>query len=152
MSPNVSKQTFHISHVCISLKVKGVLMWNLQHVIFVWRQRCWLILRKDFSVCPRNASYLCHMLSRKLTIKRWLKIFCQSVQKKWREGKKKSVTTYVSASSQSRDYDVTSADDYSMNSSKESLLAEQIWCLKLQHTWRYIFSKLHYNFFKATSL
>ena len=63
-------------------------MWNLQHVIFVWRQRYWLILQKNFSVCPSNESYICHMLSWKLTIKRWLKSFCQSVQKKWREGKK----------------------------------------------------------------
>ena len=36
---NVCKQTFHISHVRISQKVKGVLMWNLQHVIFKWRRR-----------------------------------------------------------------------------------------------------------------
>ena len=28
---NVCKQTFHISHVHISQKVKGVL-WNLQHI------------------------------------------------------------------------------------------------------------------------
>ena len=32
---NVSKQTFHISHVRISQKVKGVLMQNLQYIIFV---------------------------------------------------------------------------------------------------------------------
>ena len=36
---NVCKQTFHISHVRISQKVKGVLMWNLQHIIFIWRRR-----------------------------------------------------------------------------------------------------------------
>ena len=29
---NVYKQTFHISHVRIPQKVKGVLMWNLQHI------------------------------------------------------------------------------------------------------------------------
>ena len=36
---NVCKQTFHISNVCISQKVKGVLMWNFQHIIFIWRRR-----------------------------------------------------------------------------------------------------------------
>ena len=30
---NDCKQTFYISHVRISQKVKGVLMWNLQHII-----------------------------------------------------------------------------------------------------------------------
>ena len=30
---NVCKQTFHISHVRISQKVKGLFMWNLQHII-----------------------------------------------------------------------------------------------------------------------
>ena len=29
---NVCKQTFHLSHVRISQKVTGVLMWNLQHI------------------------------------------------------------------------------------------------------------------------
>ena len=29
---NVCKQTFYVSHVHISQKVKGVLMWNLQHL------------------------------------------------------------------------------------------------------------------------
>ena len=28
----ICKQTFHISHVCIFQKVKGVLMWNIQHI------------------------------------------------------------------------------------------------------------------------
>ena len=36
---NVCKWTFHISHARISQKAKGVLMWNLQHVIFIWIQR-----------------------------------------------------------------------------------------------------------------
>ena len=36
---NVSKQTFHIPHVHISQNVKDVLMWNLQHIIFIWRRR-----------------------------------------------------------------------------------------------------------------
>ena len=36
---NVWKQTDHITHVRISQKVKGVLMWNLQHIIFIWRYR-----------------------------------------------------------------------------------------------------------------
>ena len=36
---NVCEQTFHISYVRISQKVKVVLMWNLQHIIFIWRRR-----------------------------------------------------------------------------------------------------------------
>ena len=40
---NVSKQTFHTPHVHMSQKVKGVLMWNLQHIIFIWRHRYWHI-------------------------------------------------------------------------------------------------------------
>ena len=36
---NVCKQIFHITHMRISQKVKGVLMWNLQHAIFIWRGR-----------------------------------------------------------------------------------------------------------------
>ena len=47
-----------------------------------------LFLQKDFLVCPRNESDLDHTLSWQLMIKRWLKSFWQSVQKKWREGKK----------------------------------------------------------------
>ena len=35
---NVCKETFHISHMCTSLKVKGVLMWDLQYTIFIWRR------------------------------------------------------------------------------------------------------------------
>ena len=35
------KKTFHIFHVSISQKVKGVLMWNLQHIIFIRRPRYW---------------------------------------------------------------------------------------------------------------
>ena len=30
---------FHISRVLISQKVKGVTMWNLWHIIFIWRRR-----------------------------------------------------------------------------------------------------------------
>ena len=40
---NLCNQTFHISHVLISQKVKGVLMWKLQHIIFIWRRRYWQI-------------------------------------------------------------------------------------------------------------
>ena len=35
----------HISHVRISQKVKGVLMWNLQHIIFISRRRYWQIFK-----------------------------------------------------------------------------------------------------------
>ena len=33
---NVCKQTFHISHVRISQKVKGVKMRNFQNIIFIY--------------------------------------------------------------------------------------------------------------------
>ena len=39
------KQTFHISHVHISQKVKDVLMWNLKHIIFIWSRRYWQIFK-----------------------------------------------------------------------------------------------------------
>ena len=42
---NVCKQAFHKSHLCISQKVKGILMWNHQHIIFIWRQRYWQIFK-----------------------------------------------------------------------------------------------------------
>ena len=42
---NVCKQTFHISHVRISQKVKGVLMWDPQHIISIWRRRYWQIFK-----------------------------------------------------------------------------------------------------------
>ena len=42
---NVCKQTFHISQVRISRKVKVVLMWNLQHIILIWRRRYWQIFK-----------------------------------------------------------------------------------------------------------
>ena len=42
---NVCKQTFHISHSRISQEVKGVLMWNFQHIISIWRRIYWQIFR-----------------------------------------------------------------------------------------------------------
>ena len=39
---NVCKQTFPISHMHMSQKVKCVLMWNHQH-IFIWRGKFWQI-------------------------------------------------------------------------------------------------------------
>ena len=42
---NICKQTFHISHVRISQKVKYALMWNLQSIIFKWRWKYWQILK-----------------------------------------------------------------------------------------------------------
>ena len=42
---NVYKKIFHISHVRISEIVKGVLMLNLQHTVFIWRPRYWPIFR-----------------------------------------------------------------------------------------------------------
>ena len=42
---NVCKQTFRISHVRRSQKVNGVLMWNLQRIIFIWRRIYWQIFK-----------------------------------------------------------------------------------------------------------
>ena len=36
---------FHISPAGISQKVKGILIWNLQHIAFIWRQRYWQIFK-----------------------------------------------------------------------------------------------------------
>ena len=44
---NVWKQTFHISLMRISEKVEGVLMLNLQHIIFVWRRSVSLKLKQE---------------------------------------------------------------------------------------------------------
>ena len=42
---NVCKQPFHITHVCISQKVKSLLVWNLQHIVFIWKRRYWHIFK-----------------------------------------------------------------------------------------------------------
>ena len=42
---NVCKQFYHISHVHVSQNVTGVLMWNLRHIIFMWRRRVWQIFK-----------------------------------------------------------------------------------------------------------
>ena len=41
----VCKQTFHKSQVRISQKVKGIFIWNLQHIIFIWRRRYYQIFK-----------------------------------------------------------------------------------------------------------
>ena len=43
--PNVCIHTFHISHLHISQKLRSMYMWNLQHIIFIWRRRFWLIFK-----------------------------------------------------------------------------------------------------------
>ena len=42
---NVCEQTFHIPHVRVSQDVKGVLMGNLQHIIFKSRGTYWQIFK-----------------------------------------------------------------------------------------------------------
>ena len=42
---SILKQTFGTSYVHISQKVKDVLLWNFQHIIFVWRRRYWKIFK-----------------------------------------------------------------------------------------------------------
>ena len=44
---NVCKQILHISHVRISQKVKGVLMWNLQHIFLHMKTK----ILADFQIC-----------------------------------------------------------------------------------------------------
>ena len=58
---NVCKQTFHITHVRISQKVKGVSMWNLQHIILIWSGRCWLIFKS--ALVYLNQHFLCIFFS-----------------------------------------------------------------------------------------
>ena len=41
--------TLHISQVHLSQNVKGVLMQNLWHIIFMWRRRYWQILKSALS-------------------------------------------------------------------------------------------------------
>ena len=42
---NAWTQTFYISQVRISQKVKGDLMWDSQHIISIWRRRYWQIFK-----------------------------------------------------------------------------------------------------------
>ena len=44
---NVCKQTFHISHVRISQKLKGVFMRNRKHIIFIMKTK----ILADFQIC-----------------------------------------------------------------------------------------------------
>ena len=52
---NVCKQTFHTSHMHMSQKVKGVLTWNLQHIIFK--------ILADFQICSSVPLILISMRS-----------------------------------------------------------------------------------------
>ena len=52
---NVYKQSFHTSHVRTTQKVKGVLMWNRHHIIFIWRQRYWQIFRSALVSFKENS-------------------------------------------------------------------------------------------------
>ena len=54
------KQTFHIPHVCISKKIEGVLMLNIQHIIFIWRRRYWRIFK--FALVYQQGSCLLRCL------------------------------------------------------------------------------------------
>ena len=38
---------FQVSHLCIAQKVKGVLMWNLSHIIFHTKMK----ILADFQIC-----------------------------------------------------------------------------------------------------
>ena len=55
---NVCKQTFHTSHVHISQKVKGVLMWNLQHNYLYMKTK----ILTDFDICISVPLRLCFWL------------------------------------------------------------------------------------------
>ena len=43
----VSKKAFYISHVLLSQKVKGVIMWNVQHIYVQMIIKIWA----DFQIC-----------------------------------------------------------------------------------------------------
>ena len=71
---NVCKQTFNISRVLKSQKVQCVLMWDLQHIIFIWQRRYCQIFKSalvtfmDFYFCTKlciliNSSKLISNLS-----------------------------------------------------------------------------------------
>ena len=48
---NVCEETFRIYHVCISQKVKRVMMWNLRHITFMWRRRYRQIFKSALTCC-----------------------------------------------------------------------------------------------------
>ena len=47
---NVCKQTFHISHVRISQKLKDVLMWNRKHIFFIVKTKILANPQFDFQI------------------------------------------------------------------------------------------------------
>ena len=51
------KQIFHISHVRTSPNGKGGSVWNLQHIIFIWRQRYWHIFKS--ALRPHTPVVIC---------------------------------------------------------------------------------------------
>ena len=59
---NVCKQTFHISHVHISQKVKGVLKRNLQHIFFIWRVFFQIFISVPLMLFPEEDKYLVLLL------------------------------------------------------------------------------------------
>ena len=83
---NICKQTFHISHVHISQKVKGVLLQNIQHIIFIWKRRYWKVfqicisvpLRLENGKCARYLHIILLEICSRLKIKKqeWRKWFC----------------------------------------------------------------------------
>ena len=76
---NVCKQTFDTSHVRISQQVKGVLMWNLQHIIFISRQIYWQIFKSAFSVPFKDQDQcLITLLCKTLSIAIKLRKFTQN--------------------------------------------------------------------------
>ena len=54
---NVCKQTFHISHVRISQELKGILMWNLKHIVFILRRRYWQIFKSALVYLFKSNDY-----------------------------------------------------------------------------------------------
>ena len=55
----VSKLFIYLA--CAYLRVKGVLMWNLQHIIFIWRRRYWQIF-KSALVCLQPVFLFCKLI------------------------------------------------------------------------------------------
>ena len=76
---NVCKQTFHISYMCISQNVKSVLMWNIWHIIFMWRRRILADFQISISVPLRNlVSWSAAFLLKKKSIGGFSQEFCQN--------------------------------------------------------------------------
>ena len=76
------KQTFNISHVCISQNVKGNLMRNLQLIIFTWTRRYWQIFKSALVCVPLKKVFVkVTYLVKSVQSNIYVFIFCHSHKK-----------------------------------------------------------------------